>query len=622
MALAMLALVLAGCASGMPPIPPSPDVGTASPSSDVASKADALATQAVRSLIAGDHQTASRDINQALQLRVDKSYYHLINALSYHLQAKEGDRAAFDLADQGYAQAIRFDASNWMAYYFRGRMKVDLGRFEQALPDLAEALMFRPEDTEVLSAFAYCAYRSGHPDLAAGALNRIESTHPSAPPGLVWRNAAMALAALNDGDRAAAYLDRYAARGAKPQDMATLRRRLEDWKAFHQAARPVPAQYMSAPYYGGTPLGSPSAPTTGEPSAPTGGVNSLTAEDRVTAPNTADKMVVIDVIMIATQENIATSRGLNLLSGLSLQFGGLLPSGLVLPTYSFSRERGGAGQTSTTTLTRALTVPSITYTLNILNASNQRSEVLARPTLIGLAGKQSDFFSGLELNAAAVAGGTSAAGAISFGGGQAVNIEKDIGVKLSVVPTILEDGRVKLAVSAQRTFLEAPSSDVNFTFKIETSKNQINAHVVMHYGETLILGGLSEKETQYTRDGVPILQDTPLLQYLFSHEVKSDFQKSVLVLLTPRLPQYVYQTDKARTEYEKSLSEDERPLANLQARYSDWFKPYPNWASVFHHLQDNSLYREFRTGDVDLESWSDMRSLRDRLKQALEFMHY
>jgi type II secretory pathway component GspD/PulD (secretin) len=335
-----------------------------------------------------------------------------------------------------------------------------------------------------------------------------------------------------------------------------------------------------------------------------------------TAAGTEDKMVVIDVVLITTSETIAQSKGVNLLSGLSLEFGGTI-NGTAYNGYSLL---SGGGSNA---ITRAITVPAVSYTLNILNANNSRSEVLSRPTLVGLAGKQSQFFSGQELNAAAVSGGGSVlAGGVSIGGGQAINIQKEIGVKLSVTPAILDDGRLKLAVTFERTFLETPSQDVNFTYKLETDKDQVTANVILRYGETLILGGLSEKETQYTRDGVPGLQEVPGLQYLFSSETKSDYQKSTIILLTPRPPQYVYQPDKAREAYEQSLSEDERPIANLTARYADWFRPYPNWASIFHHLQENGLYREFRTGDVDLESWSSMQSLDDRLNQALDFLHY
>ncbi|MBX9635756.1 MAG: type II and III secretion system protein, partial [Magnetospirillum sp.] len=294
-----------------------------------------------------------------------------------------------------------------------------------------------------------------------------------------------------------------------------------------------------------------------------------------------------------------------------LQFGSpTAGQGLASPAFS----RTITKESEHSTITRALTIPAITYTLNILNANNQHNQVLARPTLIGLAGKPSEFFSGVELDAAAVAN--------SQVGGQSINIQKEIGVKLLVIPSFLTDGRLKLHVFAQRTFLQSPSTNVNFQYQIQTSKDKVTANVVMRYGETLILGGLSQKEDEVNRDGVPGLQDVPGLQYLFSRQTTRNFQSSVLILMTPRPPQYVYQPEGARQEYEKSLTPDESSLENLRSRYSDWFRPYPNWAAIFRHLQANNLYREFRTGDVELETWSDMRFLRDRLQQALEFLHY
>lgn len=601
------------------------------PHGEVTSAADKLAETALRQLHDGDYDAASQSINQALQLRIDRSSYHLINGLDYHLKAKIGDRAAFDLAEQGYSQAIHFDSSNWLAYYFRGRLRLDTGRFDAAMSDLADALMFRPDDNEVLAAFAYAAYRSARPDIAAGALTRIENSGRPVPAS-VWRNLSISMAALGRPDQAEHYAERYRDQGAPKRDFAVLQQRLADWGSVQQASPYLmPAQLTITT--GGNPIanypnGDPSGGITvgiGNNGARSQGANSadiLPDADRTTAAGTEDKMVVIDVVMISTEETISTAKGVNLLNGLTLEFGGVTPAGTAVAGYSYvSQAIGGGG--SSTSVTRAITLPSVSYTLNILNAANQRSEVLSRPTLVGLAGKQSSFFSGQELTAAAVAGGgTVSAGGVSIGGGQAINIDKEIGVKLGVVPTVLEDGRLKMAVNFERTFLKSPSDDVNFTFKLETDKDQITANVIMRYGETLILGGLSEKETQYTRSGVPGLQDVPGLQYFFSNETKSDYQKSTLVLLTPRPPQYIYQPDKAREAYEKSLSEDERPLANLSARYSDWFTPYPNWASVFHHLQENGLYREFRTGDVDLESWSAMQTLSDRLDQALDFLHY
>ncbi len=631
MGVAMLVTILpTGCYMGEQPSRPAPLRGDrVDRTGDPASAADQLAEKATREFLAGDRDAASKDINLALQMRIDRSYYHLLNALIYHVRGKEGDRAAFDLAEQGYDQAIHFDPSNWMAYYYRGRLRVDLADYTHALSDFAEALMYRPDDTQAQEAFSYAAYRSGHPDLAAGVLTQLEESGRPVPAS-VWRNAAMTMAALGRLEKADQYAGRFEQSGSSPQDVAHLRRRIADWASLHNSGMlqmaafdtttitqtgptyvPTGGGHYGADDYAGQPGTVPDAPKS-DPAT--------VIESGKTARGTEDKMVVIDVILISTEETITTNRGVNLMNGLTLQFGGTV-DGNALPALGYASV-SSAGVKSTS-ITRAITLPSVTYTLNILDANNQRNEVLSRPTLIGLAGKQSDFFSGVELNAAAVAGGgTTTGGGISIGGGQAINIQKEIGIKLSVMPTILEDGRLKLAINAERTFLQTPSSTVNFTFKIETSKDQINANVVMRYGETLILGGLSEKETELTRDGVPGLQDTPLLQYLFSNEATSDYQKSTIILLTPRPPQYVYQPEDARKEYMRSLSEDERPVATLQSRYSDWFAPYPNWASVFHHLQENGLYREFRTGDVDLESWSDMRSLQDRLNQALDFLHY
>ncbi|MGE5505453.1 MAG: hypothetical protein ACM31L_13610 [Actinomycetota bacterium] len=564
------------------------------------SETDKLAGEAAQLLADGQLEQASARINQALAIKLDRSYYHLINGLTYHLMALKGQKSSYDLAQQGYEMAIRFDPSNWMARYFLGRLFIETRDFNRAKNELAEALVLNPRDRDALSAFAYAAYRSGNPDLAAGAIKTIEEQGGTQAVPAAARNAPLVMAAVGDTTKAWEYLKQLEGR-LDISNLEWMSRRIRDWEYFHKDPRIQKAQYD---------------PATGLPSfgaqqqAPDPMMKSLP-----TAPGTENKMVVVDVVMIATEETFTTAKGVNLLNGLTMQFGTGSSSalGANMPAWGFSDNlvRDGA---STHTIARAISIPAITYTLNIMNSTSSRDEVLARPTLIGLAGQPSEFFSGNELNAAAVAGASV--------GGNPILIQKEIGVKLVVTPAFLPDGQLRLGVSAQRTFIRPASSDVNFQYKFEMLKHRVEANVVMRFGETLILGGLSEKETQGSRDGVPGLQEVPGLQYLFSRNTTLDYQKSILILLTPRPTQYVYQPEKARQEYEKSLGEDERPIAALRARYADWFKPYPNWASVFHHLQENSLYREFRTGDVDLESWSDMRSLRDRLHQLQDFMHY
>lgn len=610
---------------------PNPEPKEAGAGEPGMAEADRLATEAVKLMREGKLKEASASINAALRLRLDRSYYHLVNGLIYHLQARTGEHAAFDLAQQGYKQAINFDSSNWQAHYFAGLLSIDTSKFEVARQQLADAVYLHPDDPGVLSAFAYAAYRSGAPDQAAGAINAMEAMG-GAQTAVEMRNAAVIMAAVGENQRAQSYLDRLKTISDERQS-SYVERRVQEWRDIHRRPGIMKTQFQAgaapAPAPGSddaaAALGAvPDAAVAGAP-----GLGDATASGSFpgdalgvavrggpplppTAPGTESKMVVVDVVLISTEEDFANGMGVNLLRGLQIQFGG----GVASP-FAYQRVSTNTGtDSSTTSIVRNLTIPSVNYSLNIFNSNNARDEILARPTLVATAGRTSEFFSGEELNAVVVNSSNNSSAS-------PVSIQKEIGTSLSVTPSFFADGRIMLKVVAQRTFIRTPNANLTgFDARVETSKSKVDASVVMRPGETLILGGLSEKEGEKTRDGVPLLQDVPMLQYLFARSTTRDYQKSMLILVTPRPPQYVYQPEKARQEYEQSLTEDERPFANLRARYADWFRPYPNWASVFHHLQENSLWREFRTGDVVLENWSDMRSLKDRLNKVLDFLYF
>ncbi|MBF0426061.1 MAG: tetratricopeptide repeat protein [Magnetococcales bacterium] len=633
----MLLLGTGGCVTAPDPAtrgasPMATPVVSTSRSTEDLPESDRLAMETVRLIADNRLGEASKTINVALKQRIDRSYYHLLNGFVYHLIARgkerdESERGSYDLAKQGYEMAIKFDGGNWLAHYLFGRLCIELGDFAGAQKHLAEAMSLRKDDPEVLSSLIYAAYRNNAPEVAAGAVNAMDAQGSLRKSDTALRNASMVMSALGENGRAEGYLEQL--RGVTNNNalLDHLERRVKEWREFYTTesglrSADVGFTTVAAGGLGGLSLGalssigSPGGMGSSNPfggSAPLGGVGGVTDPNaQKTAPGTEGKMVVVDVVMILTEENLQSSRGVNLLGGLQLQFGdGTNPAFQSKWGKSFT---DAAGHTETRAITRALTIPAISYTLNIMNANSQRNEILARPTLVALAGESSEFFSGVDLTAAAVSMGSQ--------GGDSVRVQKEIGVRLFITPTFIDADRLKLAVIAERSFLNTPSNDVVFSYKLVTTLNKVTASVVMRYGETLILGGLSEKEGERSNDGVPGLREVPGLQYLFSRDTKTDYQKSVLVLLTPHPPQYVYQSERAREVYEKSLNEDERPLANLRARYADWFKPYPNWASVFHHLQENSLYREFRTGDVDLESWASQHRLRDRLNQIQDFLYY
>lgn len=594
-----------------------------------------LARTGIEFLLKGEFTPASANFNQALKLNPRRAEYHLLNALAYHMQAFDGDATAYDLAEEGYRLAIRFDSSLPLPHYLLGRLLIEKGDFKKAQKSLAEALLLDGKDVDLLKGMACASYHAQDVVTAAAMIDRLEQLKALDSPRDI-NNAAMIKAASGQREAANTYLARLVATKTGGIQTDKVRRRIEDWSDLHhriplQAVEFIETTDTTVPTIpnGPTDLTVPSTPTDPSSGSSSGVTNSLgdstTAAGATTfSMNSEGQMVVVDVVIIASEETLTSTRGINLLNGLKIQFGATFntPMGtqLTFPAYADSKYHDTVTNAGTDTsiisdtLISALSIPAISYSLNIANSNTQRNEILARPTIIAETGQTSEFFSGVQLDAAAVAGGTQ--------GGNPVQIQREIGVKLKVTPTVLPDGRIKLAVLAERTFLKTPSSDVNFTFRLETTKTTVNANVVMRYGETLILSGLSEKEAENARDGVPFLEDLPFVQYFFSQRQTKDFQKSVLILLTPRPTQYVYQPESARRAYEQSLPPDQRPIASLRARYSDWFKPYPNWASVFHHMQQNSLYREFRTGDVELERWNNLQSLEHRLQNALGFLWY
>ena len=201
-----------------------------------------------------------------------------------------------------------------------------------------------------------------------------------------------------------------------------------------------------------------------------------------------------------------------------------------------------------------------------------------------------------------------------------MSVQKEVGVKLAVTPEILPDDMIRLHVVAERTFLTDPSNSVVFEFRLDTTKTNVNSTVTMKFGETLVLGGLSERETSKSADGVPGLMDIPILNLLFSQRVERHFERSVLILMTPRRPLYARRAQVDRDGMIEEMSDLERDIERLEQRHKDWFTPRATFSEVIEKLQGREFFEEFRNGDVKIQSWQNdatgqqhIAMVRDRL---------
>lgn len=239
------------------------------------------------------------------------------------------------------------------------------------------------------------------------------------------------------------------------------------------------------------------------------------------------KMASIDAVLIRTVDIAGSQFGINLLNGLQMFAGA--------QSFSSTGSSGGAsvsgvvqnsviGLGTATSATINSVSGLVSYSLNIANSTTSNSQVIARPTLTALDRIPSTFYSGGVITAGLNGGGVS--------GAQVTNIPT--GVSLSVTPTFIDDESMMLAVKVSRSYVSATGQVGGFSAGVTTQQHAVTANVKVKYGETLILDGLTSRETDSASSGVPVLQDIPIIQYLFNQVTKAQTSENVIVLVTPR----------------------------------------------------------------------------------------
>jgi tetratricopeptide (TPR) repeat protein len=593
----------------------------------------AKATQAVNFIKRLELPQANKAINEALQLDARNSYLHFLNGFVYHLQARQGDTQKNDLAIEGYQQALRIDPGNWIAREFLGLAYMDLKKFEQAKASFSDVLLMTPDSTVSLYGLMVASYLTGDAVTACSMADQFRKTATQVHEGFI-RSSVSVYASCGQFDQAEQMRASLAGLKREPADLQRVDQRLAQWKSFYRsqetakpgasaelsagmlqagfkpATQDAPAEQFAQAFSVPSGIAQPRtrpAPSSVEPKVerPAEAAAAQPASAGDAAGEGGPRMVLVDVVLVSTQELVSTSKGINLLSALTLQLGSLAGN---VAAYS-QVTTSSAGAAASTAITRAVTIPALAYSLNIANASNSTNEVLARPTLAAMEGLPSEFFSGTNLSAGVVSSSTQ-------GGTTVVPVEKRFGVKLAVTPVFLSNGRVQLKVEAQRTSLNTTADNPKVAYQIEIAETTANANVVMNLGDTLVLSGLSDKSTANTRDGVPVLQDVPLVQYLFSNKRTNDIQRSVLILITPRAPLYTARADVGPNTAVNASTQALREKFGFAGSTSS------NAEAVLSHLKATELFREFRQGDVSLERWDRMDSTGDRLRQTLGFLYY
>jgi general secretion pathway protein D len=108
---------------------------------------------------------------------------------------------------------------------------------------------------------------------------------------------------------------------------------------------------------------------------------------------------------------------------------------------------------------------------------------------------------------------------------------QDVGTKLTIKPTINQDGYVSLVIQQE---VNAATTEVLFDAPV-ISTREAATQVLVRDGQTIVLGGLRDKQRSTNQAGIPILSHLPILGGLFGSADRTSSDTELYLFLTPRI---------------------------------------------------------------------------------------
>jgi general secretion pathway protein D len=108
---------------------------------------------------------------------------------------------------------------------------------------------------------------------------------------------------------------------------------------------------------------------------------------------------------------------------------------------------------------------------------------------------------------------------------------RDVGTRLTVRPTINQDGHVSLLIQQE---INQATNEVQFDAPVISTREAVT-QVLVRDGQTIVIGGLRDEQRDATQRGVPILSGIPIIGGLFGSADRRRTETELYLFLTPRI---------------------------------------------------------------------------------------
>jgi general secretion pathway protein D len=204
-------------------------------------------------------------------------------------------------------------------------------------------------------------------------------------------------------------------------------------------------------------------------------------------------------------------------------------------------------------------------------AEDSSVTVIQRPRIQTSQAKEASFFVGSTVPYV-----TSTYNGGSIGGNSSSYSQLSVGVELDVTPFINPDGLVVMDIQQEIDDLNGTTAIQGIGNVPNTDKRTLSSEVAVRDHDTIILGGFIRSEKDKSRTGIPLLQDIPLLGFLFTSHSSNKTRDELLVLMrptvlrTPELAAAQAKVEEARlpgiSHAEADDAEDERKQVEAENR--------------------------------------------------------
>jgi general secretion pathway protein D len=126
---------------------------------------------------------------------------------------------------------------------------------------------------------------------------------------------------------------------------------------------------------------------------------------------------------------------------------------------------------------------------------------------------------------------------------------RNVATSLNILPTINDDGYVNLAVTQE---VNTATNEIQFGAPVISTRTA-TTQILARDGQTVVIGGLIDRQTDRVRSGVPFLKDIPLLGFLFGTTRETVGNSELFLFLTPHIVATDDDADRMKREIENNV---------------------------------------------------------------------